>query len=82
MRIFDITQTNYNKKLNTLQLRMNFHTTINRFRDERLVRQMEELLYQFIGLLYESGELQYKNDFVEGTKIEAYANRYTFVWKN
>ncbi|MTK10622.1 MAG: transposase, partial [Clostridiaceae bacterium] len=39
------------------------HTTINRFRDERLVEQMEELLYQFISLLYKHGELQYKNIF-------------------
>jgi transposase len=57
------------------------HTTISRFRDDRLVGHIEELLYQFIGLLYESGELQYKNVFIDGTKIEAYANRYTFVWK-
>lgn len=57
------------------------HTTINRFLDERLVGQMEELLYQFISLLYKHGELQYKNIFIDGTKIEAYANRYTFVWK-
>lgn len=57
------------------------HTTISRFRDERLIGQMEDLLYQFIGLLYKHGELQYKNVFIDGTKIEAYANRYTFVWK-
>ena len=57
------------------------HTTISRFRDGRLVGHMENLLYQFIEFLYESGELQYKNVFIDGTKIEAYANRYTFVWK-
>ena len=27
------------------------------------------------------GEIQYKNIFIDGTKIEAYANKYTFVWK-
>lgn len=57
------------------------HSTINRFRDERLIDHMEDLLYQFIGILREAGELQYKNIFVDGTKIEAYANKYTFVWK-
>lgn len=31
--------------------------------------------------LYEMGEVKYKNLFVDGTKIEAYANKYTFVWK-
>ena len=27
------------------------------------------------------GEVKFKNLFVDGTKIEAYANKYTFVWK-
>ena len=26
-------------------------------------------------------EIKFKNLFVDGTKIEAYANKYTFVWK-
>ena len=28
------------------------------------------------------GEIKFKNLFVDGTKIEAYANKYTFVWKS
>ena len=32
--------------------------------------------------LHEMGEIKFKNLFVDGTKIEAYANRYTFVWKS
>ena len=31
--------------------------------------------------LGELGEIQYENIFMDGTKIEAYANKYTFVWK-
>ena len=31
--------------------------------------------------LYELNEISFKNVFVDGTKIEANANRYTFVWK-
>ena len=31
--------------------------------------------------LHEQGEVSFKNIFVDGTKIEANANRYTFVWK-
>ena len=27
------------------------------------------------------GEVKFKNLFVDGTKIEAYANKYTFIWK-
>jgi len=41
---------------------------------------MEELFYQLTEKLYQMGELSYKNMFVDGTKIEANANRYTFVW--
>lgn len=30
--------------------------------------------------LCDLGEISYKNIFIDGTKIEANANRYTFVW--
>ena len=57
------------------------HATISRFEDERLSGVIEELFYQFVEKLYEMGEVKFKNLFVDGTKIEAYANKYTFVWK-
>jgi len=57
------------------------HTTINRFRDERLIEHMEDLFYQFVDLIFKANELKFKNVFIDGTKIEAYANRYSFVWK-
>jgi transposase len=57
------------------------HTTISRFRDERLIEHMEDLFYQFVDLIFKAGELKFKNIFIDGTKIEAYANRYSFVWK-
>ena len=57
------------------------HATISRFQDERLSEVMEGLFYQFVEKLYEMGEVKFKNLFVDGTKIEAYANKYTFVWK-
>ena len=57
------------------------HATISRFQDERLKVVMEDLFYQFVEKLYEMGEIEFKNLFVDGTKIEANANRYTFVWK-
>jgi len=31
--------------------------------------------------LHEIGEIDYENIFIDGTKIEANANRYTFVWR-
>lgn len=57
------------------------HATISRFQDERLTEAIEGLFYQFVEKLFELGEVKFKNLFVDGTKIEAYANKYTFVWK-
>ena len=57
------------------------HTTINRFRKNRLGEAMEGLFYQLIQKLCDIGEVKYENVFQDGTKIEANANRYTFVWK-
>jgi len=41
----------------------------------------EHLFYQLSNYLYDAGEIDLANLFVDGTKIEANANRYTFVWK-
>lgn len=40
----------------------------------------EDLFYQLVTLLGEQGEIGFENLFVDGTKIEANANRYSFVW--
>ncbi len=55
--------------------------TITRFQNERLTEVIEDLFYQLVTKLYELGELKFKNIFVDGTKIEANANKYTFVWR-
>jgi transposase len=57
------------------------HKTINDFRKHRLGGVVEKLLYQFVEILHELGEVSFENAFPDGTKIEANANRYTFVWK-
>jgi transposase len=57
------------------------HSTISRFRKERLGEAMEGLFYQLVQKLCEIGEVKYEDVFQDGTKIEANANRYTFVWK-
>ena len=56
-------------------------STISRFMRGHLAEVIEDLFYQFIAKLCEMGEVKYRNLFVDGTKIEAYANKYTFVWK-
>jgi len=55
--------------------------TINRFRSERGKGLVEELFKQVLMLLVEEGHVHLDDYFVDGTKIEANANRYTFVWK-
>lgn len=57
------------------------HSTISRFRSERLTGVIENLFDQFIRLLAEAGELSLESVFIDGTKLEANANRYSFVWK-
>lgn len=57
------------------------HNTIARFRSGRLTDAVEDLFRQLVEKLYESGEIAFENLFVDGTKIEACANKYSFVWK-
>lgn len=56
------------------------HHTINRFRSERLKKVLEKIFSQVVLLLMESGQLSIKEIYLDGTKLEANANKYTFVW--
>lgn len=58
------------------------HNTINRFRSERLKEVLRQVFTQVVLLLSEQGVLNIKELYTDGTKIEASANRYTFVWGN
>lgn len=58
------------------------HNTINRFRCERLKDVLKNVFTQIVTLLANSGHISLKDINVDGTKIEANANRYTFVWGN
>ena len=57
------------------------HSEIARFRSKRLPLAAEDLFYQLVTKLGEIGEIKYEHLFVDGTKIEANANKYTFVWQ-
>jgi transposase len=57
------------------------HATIARFRSERLTDVVEDLFAQLTALLAQAGELSLCSVFIDGTKLEANANRYSFVWK-
>src|SRR5688500_13572619 len=58
------------------------HNTINRFRGQRLQKTLQPIFTQVVLLLCEDGLLSIKDLYTDGTKIEANANRYTFVWGN
>ncbi len=56
------------------------HNTINRFRSDRLKGVLKQVFSQVVLLLIEAGHVTLKEVYLDGTKIEANANRYTFVW--
>ena len=57
------------------------HRTINRFRGEVMKSVVEEVFYGVIEQLLDRGYIDLERYFVDGTKIEANANRYSFVWR-
>ncbi|OOP75170.1 hypothetical protein CBEIBR21_03095 [Clostridium beijerinckii] len=58
------------------------HATISRFRKDYISNEViEDLFYQQVNYLANQNEMLFENAFIDGTKIEANANRYTFVWK-
>ena len=57
------------------------HSTIECFRQKHVTVAIEELFQQLVNVLYELNEIKFEEFFIDGTKIEANANRYTFVWK-
>lgn len=54
--------------------------TINRFRGELLKGIIEEIFLAVLSLLIDGGYVKLEDYFLDGTKVEANANRYTFVW--
>ena len=56
------------------------HNTINRFRTDRLKGVIKKVFSQVVMLMVDSGHVDLQRVYTDGTKIEANANRYTFVW--
>lgn len=54
--------------------------TINRFRN-RVKKEINEVFTQIVLLLSAKGFISLNVEYVDGTKIESKANKYTFVWK-
>ena len=56
------------------------HNTIARFRSERLKDVLKAIFGQVVELLVEEGLVSINTIYTDGTKIEANANKYSFVW--
>jgi len=56
------------------------HATFARFR-KRCAAEIEDLFYQYTRLLEKQGETDHDTVFIDGTKLESAAGRYTFVWR-
>ena len=57
------------------------HDALTRFRSGVFAECAEDMFYQLIIKLMEMGEVSLAHLFVDGTKQEANANKYSFVWK-
>jgi transposase len=57
------------------------HNTINRFRGVRLKHALRSVFEEVVKYLAGEGLLSIEEVYTDGTKIEANANKYTFVWK-
>jgi len=55
--------------------------TINRFRGVVMKTVIAEVFTEVMEYLLRHGYVQMENYFIDGTKIEANANRYSFVWR-
>jgi transposase len=55
--------------------------TINNFRSRRLLGTFDSLFTQVVLLLHDEDLESLKVQYVDGTKIESAANKYTFVWR-
>ena len=57
------------------------HRTINRFRGKVMKAVIDEGFYAVVEQLLDQGYLDLEKYFIDGTKLEANANRYSFVWR-
>ena len=55
--------------------------TINDFRGKRLKDKIQTLFAELVRLMAELGYISLDIQYIDGTKIEATSNKYTFVWK-
>jgi transposase len=57
------------------------YTTISRFETLQFTPISKSIMAKFTDFLYDLGEISGEAIFIDGAKVEANANKYTFVWK-
>ena len=57
------------------------HATLALFRSIHFAPCSKRILAEVSNILFDLGEISGETIFIDGTKIEANANKYTFVWK-
>jgi len=55
--------------------------TINGFRSKRLKHKIQDLFSELVLLMADLGYVSLEVQYIDGTKIEAFPNKYSFVWK-
>jgi len=90
--VYAYTQRLYSSRRIAKALRENIHfmwisgnsrpdfRTINRFRGEVMRGIIQQVFASVLELLIEEGYVRLEHYFLDGTKIEANANRYSWVW--
>ncbi|MDR0303003.1 MAG: IS1182 family transposase [Treponema sp.] len=78
-KIAKATRENINFMWLTGNVQLDF-MTINRFRSERLKGIMDDIFTEVVDLLLREGYIKFENYFLDGTKIEANADKYSWVW--
>jgi len=57
------------------------HNTINRYRSVYFADILEDVFTSVLDYLHENGYVRFETFFVDGTKLEADAGKYTYVWR-
>jgi transposase len=78
-KIAKATRENINFMWLTGNVQLDF-MTINRFRSERLKGIIDEIFAEVVELLLREEYIKFETYFLDGTKIEANASKYSWVW--
>jgi transposase len=55
--------------------------TVNRFRGDYLKDVLEDVFTEVLDFLYDHGYVRFEDHYVDGSKMEADANKYSYIWK-